>query len=106
MIKKLYAEAGELIERELERANKDHPLFNSDHEGYAIMREEFEEASDELKKITDSMDCLWEVIKSDAVGEATLVRLKQRTRYLIAEAVQFGAMVEKFEQSRGKRNAE
>ena len=103
MIKKLCDEAGEMIKIELERANKDHPLFNSDHEGYAVMREEFDEATEEMKKVADSMECLWQVIKSDAEGQATLIRLKQRVRYLIAEAVQLGAMVEKFEQSREKR---
>lgn len=39
-----------IIEKELLRANNTHPLFNSKHEGYAVIKEELEEMWDEIKK--------------------------------------------------------
>lgn len=38
------------IHSEYERANSIHPLFNSLHEGYAVLREEVDELWDEIKK--------------------------------------------------------
>ncbi len=39
----------ELVKKELESANKKFPLFNSAHEGYAVIKEELDELWDEIK---------------------------------------------------------
>lgn len=46
---KLY-EALDLGVKEFERATKIHGRFNSAHEGYAVIKEEFDELWDEIKK--------------------------------------------------------
>lgn len=63
-----------LIEAELESAMKKFPLFNSSHEGYAVMLEE--------------MDELWHEIKFNK-NPQSMVNQKN-------EAVQIGAMAVKF----------
>lgn len=42
-------EAIELVKKELESANGKFPLFNSSHEGYAVIKEELDELWDEIK---------------------------------------------------------
>ena len=42
-------EAIELVKIELELANSYFPLFNSSHEGYAVIKEELDELWDEIK---------------------------------------------------------
>lgn len=63
-----------LLREELERATADHPLFNSPHEGYAVLLEEVLELQAEvfLKHGIRSHDCM------------------------IVEAVQIAAMAVKF----------
>jgi len=39
-----------LLMEEFKRANGKFPLFNSKHEGYAVMKKEFDEFWDEIKK--------------------------------------------------------
>lgn len=41
--------AVEKVVRELDRACRTHHTFNSSHEGYAVIKEEFEELWDEIK---------------------------------------------------------
>lgn len=38
----------ELVQVELDSANRKFPLFSSTHEGYAVLLEEIEEAGDEM----------------------------------------------------------
>jgi hypothetical protein len=67
-------EAIELVVKELDSANEKFPLFNSSHEGYAVILEEVDELWDEIKGNKDPM---------------SLVRQKD-------EAVQVAAMAIKF----------
>ena len=60
-----------LIEKEAERGLSLHGPFNSRHEGYAVIKEEFDE--------------LWDAIKGNCSMEL-----------LIEEAVQTGAMILRF----------
>jgi len=41
------------IELEFERANSLYPKFHSNHEGYAVLKEEVDEFWDEIKKSKD-----------------------------------------------------
>ncbi len=39
----------ELVSNELDSANEKFPMFNSSHEGYAVLKEEVDELWDEIK---------------------------------------------------------
>ena len=39
----------ELVQQELNEANEIHPQFHSDHEAWAVIKEELEECEEELK---------------------------------------------------------
>ena len=62
-MKDILIEIDRLAEEELDRANKIHPPFHSDHEGKAVIQEEIEEALDCLKNIDESYEGLWNAIK-------------------------------------------
>ena len=64
----------ELVVKELNTANEKFPLFNSPHEGYAVLLEEVDE--------------LWDEIKGD---KAPLAKVRQKE-----EAIQVAAMALKF----------
>lgn len=40
-----------LVDKELEEANKKYPLFHSDHEAYAVIKEEIEECEEDIRKM-------------------------------------------------------
>ncbi len=46
-------EASELILQEFTRASKLYPQFHSNHEGYAVLKEEVDELWDAIKKSKD-----------------------------------------------------
>lgn len=62
-MKEILIEIDRLAEEELERANKIHPLFASDHEGYAVIREEIEEAIESLEMMGKSFEWAWHLGK-------------------------------------------
>lgn len=89
------------IEAELVSANEIHPPFASLHEAYAVTREEFEEADDELRLCNECIQKAWHCIKNDNIQGALgyFARLKYRAERLAMEACQMAAMAIKAEQS-------
>jgi len=85
---------------ELEKANKEfQPKFNSTHEGYAILKEEVEEASDELEEVQDQLKYMWDGIKRNNSTFYTTEIAKRMKTYAInlsAESIQVAAMCQKF----------
>lgn len=66
MMKKLIEEVKELIEREYGRASAQYGLtHHSDHEAYAVLLEELEEAKDEVRFCESAVQKFWEQIKKD-----------------------------------------
>lgn len=58
-----------LILEELDRANKMYGLFNSPHEGWAVMNEEMDELWDEIKnKYPDKIRMLEEAVQVGAMA--------------------------------------
>lgn len=105
-MKELLKETVKSIKSELKRANKKFPLFASDHEGYAVMLEEFEEAKSELLHAEYLLEELKIKIFSDCSDEskgAAIRDLRETSRNLVAESTQFSAMVEKFTMSKISR---
>lgn len=65
-MEKLMEEVKECVEHEYSRASDAYgPTNHSDHESYAIILEEFQEAKTELMYCSHDLDKLWEFIKSD-----------------------------------------
>lgn len=95
-----------LVQKELESANKKFPMFHSDHEGYAVLKEEVEEAETDLMNIKDVLSVLWRYIKRNVEvpkkRQAELV--KMCAIELAVEAIQVAAMAQKFIDSRREAN--
>lgn len=53
---------------ELNRANAKFPLFNSTHEGYAVILEEAEEAQEAMENVKTSLAVLWDRVKGIEVA--------------------------------------
>lgn len=95
----------ELVHKELESANKKFPLFQSAHEGYAVIKEEIEEAEEQLVYTKEKLNALWTNIKLDNI-EYSLVHvyiLGELAINMAVEAIQVAAMAQKFIDSEKKR---
>lgn len=90
-----------LVEKELEAANKKFPLFNSAHEGYAVLLEEAEELDSDSASIKYDMQCLWGAVKGNNTEAAleTISHTYERAVNAAVEAIQTAAMCEKFKMS-------
>lgn len=86
----------DLVFVELASANAQFPPFRSHHEGWAVMREEVEEAKEELDSIHFSMANAWERIRKDNNPDAEIKRIRKAAVSLACEAIQVAAMAEKF----------
>ena len=86
----------ELVEKELKSANKKFPLFASNHEGYAVIKEEVEEVKVEVVWVKEKLECMWELIKKnkDVILEAEF--LKEFAIQGAVELIQVAAMAQKF----------
>ena len=97
-----------LVQKELESANRKFPMFHSDHEGYAVLKEEVEEAETDLMNMKDVLSVLWRYIKRNVEvpkkRQAELV--KMCAIELAVEAIQVAAMAQKFMDSRKEREKE
>ena len=81
---------------ELNRANAKFPLFNSTHEGYAVILEEAEEAQEAMENVKNSLAVLWDRVK----GIEVACFLDED------EMVQTAAMLLKYEMSLGAKAGE
>lgn len=100
----LREEMHKAAENELSRANANFPLFNSPHEGYAVILEEYEEAQEALEQVKSSLDVLWEKIKGNDVTYFLVDKTMAMTIYEDAinaacEMAQVAAMLLKYEMS-------
>lgn len=90
------------ISMELVRANKvNNPLFNSMHEGFAVILEELQEAQEELVKADSKLKAMWIKIRENNTTGALecAQQLKNRTTLAACEVIQAAAMVTKFIES-------
>ena len=89
---------------ELNRANEKFPLFNSKHEGYAVVLEELEEAKEAMKEVELSIGVLWDGVRGKEIACFLVEDTKPMAIYHQAvdaacEMVQVAAMLLKYEMS-------
>lgn len=105
-MEKLLKDLSVMARDELERANHEFPPFASDHEGYAVILEGFEEMNEEVEAARRTLAYIWRAVKTDAAGDAKNMLLAARGTFLqaAAEAIQAAAMCEKFMRSQRQRS--
>ena len=91
-----------LVENELIDANKKFSMFNSTHEGYAIIKEEIEEAEQELIDVNAILKRVWYFVKRDENVNKDMFLLKEYAIKLASESIQVAAMAQKFLESSNK----
>lgn len=86
------------VKKELEDANKKFPPISSDHEGYAVLLEEFEELTSEILEAKSHLGCAWSDIKrgKNLQMQQNLWKMRTSLRRAYKELVQTAAMIEKW----------
>lgn len=72
------------------------PTYHSTHEGYAVLKEEVEEAAEDMKQIEQLMEGVWDAVKINFAMKDQLGKLKAVAVALAGEAVQCAAVLERF----------
>lgn len=88
----------ELVDKELNTVNEKFPFFASSHEAYAVIFQEFDEASEELKELNYLLDRFWIETKqntADIVKNNQLEGIHERAVRLAVEAIQVAATARK-----------
>lgn len=100
----LIKEVEQITRAELNRANASFPLFNSKHEGYAVIKEELEETREALDTLDSSIAVLWDDVRGkDIPGFIadfnTTEEMFAQAVAVAAEAIQTAAMILKYDMS-------
>lgn len=86
-----------LFDKELAKANEHNPQFHSAHEGYAVLLEEVEEINDVWYRLRGFVEDIWTFnAKKNETTSEYVEATKKFTVELIKEAIQVGAMCDKF----------
>jgi hypothetical protein len=87
----------QLVKMELQESYVVHGGFNSTHEGYAVLKEEIEEAEDEIGKVKIALNDMWTAIKSDENQGARYIaeRALEMAKKGVSEMIQVAAMCQK-----------
>ena len=94
-----------LVSKELNNANKHFPLFQSPHEGYAVIKEEVEETMDAMNELLERFSEAWNGIKGNDEKETlTKISLVWGAAIDVAtEAIQIAAVCDKYNLSLADR---
>lgn len=87
-----------LVSEEYGRAAEEHGIAaHSPHEGYALIKEEVEEAQAEMETLNQRLDHLWTSVKGDEdqYGPHYLAHIKKAAVLGACELIQVAAMAEK-----------
>lgn len=86
------------VDEELDRAGKIYgEKFHSAVEGYGVIREEYEEAAEELIKFEDiEHNNMWKAIRNNHKTERYAQDLMQVAMNAAAESIQAAAMIKKY----------
>lgn len=96
----------QIAKEEYVRANEKFPLFNSDHEGLAVLEEEIIETAAEWNAACKNFDYLkMSVFENEVIGSMNSAEnLKDYAINACAECIQVIAMCDKFIESHAKRS--
>lgn len=99
-MKELLLKVNALALEELNSSMEKFPLFNSEHEGYAVIKEEAEELQEEAGEAKCCVWQIWNHVRNNTHHTAISIdRLRQAALNAAAEAVQVVAMCEKWNRS-------
>lgn len=86
-----------LVEKELESANERFPQFRSEHEGWAVMHEEIDECKEMLEVLNRQDGLLWDCVKGNrGYADGLVKEMREAAEQLACEAIQVGAMAQKY----------
>ena len=85
----------DLVGLELRDANQHYPLFASNHEAYAVILEEWQEANEDLQATKERLDETWQKIRKDEYVDLDFIAMKSRALNAAYEAIQLAAMCQK-----------
>lgn len=95
--KELHIEA--LIEDELDRILAKHGLFSSDHEAWAVIKEEIEEAYEDIRELETNHAFWWKRIREDDIDNLDVMdNIEKYSIEAIKELVQVIACCRKWKQ--------
>lgn len=98
MIKKLKEEVSTLVRNEYLRVAEAHGgAANTPHEGYALIKEEEEEAGDQMSLVSKKVSALWWAVKADdlALQAGYLTEIRAAAILGACELIQVAAMADK-----------
>lgn len=91
------------IAKEKEAAISNHGYFHSDHEFWAVLKEEVEELQEYSTYIASKADLLWTAVRVDAVlNQDTLNIIRKNAINAACEAVQVVAVIDKYLEGRAE----
>lgn len=93
----IYDNIKDAVSKELTAANKNHPLFASLHEAYAVICEEVDEAREECDEVEKFMVMAWKQVRNNQPKLALehISRVRDAAVRLAIEACQVAAMCDK-----------
>lgn len=85
-----------LVQNELDMACEDNgDAFNSMHEAFAVILEEYQESYEELKVIRECIYGVWRSTRQDNKCGDILAEIERHAKRLACEAIQVAAMARK-----------
>ena len=85
------------IEEEKDAAILNHGYFHSNHEFWAVLKEEVEELQERSAYIASKFDLFWKAVRGDAVlNQDTLNIVRKNAINAACEAVQVAAVIDKY----------
>lgn len=97
-MKKIHEDVLGLVSKELALANKNNPPFNSPHEGYAVIREEWKEHQREAQEMEGYIECLEDAVFENVNRHTFVDALEETAIKAACEAIQVAAMCQKFKE--------
>ena len=85
-----------LVDKELAAANERFPQFHSQHEGYAVILEEFEEMKEQAETAERFLTYMWDRVKHDSPAKSQVENVMLFSENVACEAIQVAAMCKKF----------
>ena len=98
MMKQITEEVSALVKNEYQRAAKAHGgAANTPHEGYALIKEEEEEAGDQMSLVSQKVTSLWWAVKVDdlSLQAGYLEEIRAAAVSGACELIQVAAMADK-----------